>query len=165
MPADSRSSAGAGLLVVIALLALLAAGLFAKTWLQVGNTLHANGRWQSAKVGLSHGILGSVSFLTTRTALFRERLDLGAWHAHHELRWHERLDPEDIELRFRLPGEGTFTVLLGDDRAGFDAVRFSRSPGLRGGCFRVAPGGRFEAWAIAVTSPRQGVGALRRGRA
>jgi len=142
--ADSRRSAGPGLVLVNVLLALLAAGLFAKTWLQVGNTLHSNGHWKSAKVGLSHGILGSVSFLTTRTALFRERLDLGAWHGHHELRWHEILDPERIELRFRLPGEGTFTVMLGDDRVGFDAVRFSRSPGLSGGCFRVAPGGRFE---------------------
>ncbi|MCP5056101.1 MAG: SGNH/GDSL hydrolase family protein [bacterium] len=144
MSADSRSSAGVGLVLLSVLLALLAAGLFAKTWLQVGNTLHAGGRWQSAKIGLSHGILGSVSFMTTRTALFRERLDLGVWHGHHELRWHELLDPERIELRFRLPGEGTFTVLLGDDHVGFDAVRFSRSPGLSGGCFRVAPGGRFE---------------------
>lgn len=141
---DSRLSAGAGLLVVNLLLALLATGLFAKTWLQTGNTLHAGGRWESAKVGLSYGILGSVSFLTTRTALFRERLNLGAWHAHHELRWHEPVEPEEIGLRFRLPGEGTFTVLLGDDREGFDALRFSRSPGLEGGCMRVAPGGRFE---------------------
>ncbi|MCP3983037.1 MAG: SGNH/GDSL hydrolase family protein [bacterium] len=144
MPADSHRPAGTGLLLVNVLLALLATGLLAKTWLQVGNTLHAGGRWESSKVGLSYGILGSVSFLTTRTALFRERLDLGAWHAHHELRWHERIDPESIELRFRLLGEGTFSVLLGDDHAGFDAVRFSRSPGLDGGCLRVAPGGRFE---------------------
>ncbi len=145
-PAVAEPARGgrAGLWIANGLLALLAASLLSRTWLQLGNTLHANGRWESGKVGLARGILGSVSFLTTRTALFRERLDLGVWHGHHELRLRRPVAPAELELRFRLPEEGTFSVLLGDDQRGFDALRFSRSPGLPGGCLRVAAGGAIE---------------------
>ena len=51
------------------LLALLAASVLQTLALRLGNTLHANGRWESTKVGLDHGILGAVSFVATRTAL------------------------------------------------------------------------------------------------
>ncbi|MAE95520.1 MAG: hypothetical protein CL910_12745 [Deltaproteobacteria bacterium] len=125
------------------LLVGLVVGLATRTTLQLGNTLHAGGRWESAKVGLSHGILGAVSFVTTRTALFRERLDLGAWHGHHELRMKRRVEPVEVRLRARLVDAGTLSLLLGSDEEGFDAVRLSRSRGLPSACLRVAASGRF----------------------
>jgi hypothetical protein len=80
-------------------LALLAAWVVEKAVLRQGNTLHANGRWESTKVGLERGILGAVSFLTTRPALHRDRLDLGAWHGFHELLLKQPLAPAEISLR------------------------------------------------------------------
>jgi lysophospholipase L1-like esterase len=128
-----------------ALLALLAAGTLQTLALQRGNTLHANGRWQSTKVGLDHGILGAVSFLATRTALHRDRLDLGVWHGFHELLLREPLTPERVELRFRLRSGGWLAVIAAHDGARFEAVRVSRDPDFPPACLAGTAEGAFTA--------------------
>jgi lysophospholipase L1-like esterase len=107
---------------------------FAGLALQWGNTLHRNGRWESSKVGLEYGILGAVSFLTTRTALHRGHLDLGVWHGYQEVVYAESIVLERLELRFRLARPGYLVVLHEKRDDGFLGVRLSRSPGLPSAC-------------------------------
>ena len=102
--------------------------------LQWGNTLHRNGAWESSKVGLDYGILGSVSFLTTRTALHRARLDLGVWHGYQEVVYREPVRLGRLELRFRLARPGYLVVLHEKRPDGFLGVRLSRSEGLGSAC-------------------------------
>ncbi len=134
---------GPGFWLVQALLLALTAGLLAWVIQQQSNTLHENGRWSSAKIGRSHGILGAVSFLTTRTALHRARLDLGTWHGYQELWTREDLPAEDLSLRFRFDEAGSFTVLLRRQDGTADGIRFSRNPGEVSQCLHVATTGQF----------------------
>lgn len=139
MNAAPRARLGVGYWVLQLVLVASIVGFASRTWLQMGNTLHENARWESTKVDLAYGILGAVSFVTTRTALHRERLDLGAWHGHHELRLREAHRVDGLELRFRLQREGTFTVRLDEQ-----ALRFSRNPGEQSLCLGVSEAGRFR---------------------
>ena len=144
-----------------------------------GNTLHANGRWESTKVGLDHGILGAVSFVATRTALHRDRLDLGVWHGFHELLLREPVTLERLSLRFRLRRGGWLAVISAHDGARFEAVRVSRGPGLSArlprreraaGAFTAKrplalpdPGRGWHALALVREGRRAAGGARRRG--
>lgn len=124
-------------------LALLAAWTLQTLALRLGNTLHANGRWESTKVGLERGILGAVSFLTTRTALHRDRLDLGVWHGFHELLLREPVAPSFFELRFRLREGGWLAAITAHDGARFEAVRLSRDPDFPSACLAGTAAGAF----------------------
>jgi lysophospholipase L1-like esterase len=126
-------------------LALLAAAVLEKVVLRQGNTLHENGRWESTKVGLERGILGAVSFLTTRPALHRDRLDLGAWHGFHELLLREPVSPEEIALRFQLRRVGWVAAITANDGARFEAVRLSRDPAIPSACLAGTTQGAFTA--------------------
>jgi lysophospholipase L1-like esterase len=126
-----------------ALLAFLAAWMF-QTWvLRLGNTLHANGRWESSKVGLDHGILGAVSFVTTRRALHADRLDLATWHGFHEILLRQALVPERLALRFRLPDGGWLVAVTAHDGARFEGVRLSRDAGFPSACLAGTAAGAF----------------------
>ena len=125
-------------------LALLAAAVLERVTLRQGNTLHANGRWESTKVGLEKGILGAVSFLVTRPALHRDRLDLGAWHGFHELLLREPVSPERVALRFSLRRAGWVAAITANDGARFEAVRLSRDPALPSACLAGTVQGKFE---------------------
>jgi lysophospholipase L1-like esterase len=140
--AGRRRLAPAALAVV---LALAAAWVLQTLALRFGNTLHANGRWESTKVGLEQGILGAVSFVTTRTALHRDRLDLGVWHGFHELLLREPLTPAWLTLRFRLRDAGWLAVITAHDGARFEAVRLSRDPAFSSACLSGTREGAFTA--------------------
>jgi lysophospholipase L1-like esterase len=125
-----------------ALLAFAAAWVL-QTWaLRLGNTLHANGRWEAAKVGLDHGILGAVSFVTTRRALRGDRLDLATWHGFHEILLRQALVPERFALRFRLP-DGGWLVALTAQGGRFEGVRLSRDAGFPSACLAGTAAGAF----------------------
>jgi len=138
--APARSRAGA--LVALGL-GLAAAWSFQTLGLRLGNTLHANGRFESTKVGLDHGILGAVSFVATRTALYRDRLDLGAWHGNHELLLREPVTPERLALRFRLRDPGWLALLVQRTETRFEAVRVSRDAAFPPACLAGSPDGAF----------------------
>jgi lysophospholipase L1-like esterase len=125
-------------------LALLAAAVLERVTLRQSNTLHENGRWESTKVGLEKGILGAVSFLVTRPALHRDRLDLGAWHGFHELLLREPVSPESVALRFSLRRAGWVAAISANDGAHFEAVRLSRDPALPSACLAGTVQGKFE---------------------
>jgi lysophospholipase L1-like esterase len=148
------------------LLAALAAFWLRDLALRLGNTLHGNGRWESSKAGLDHGILGAVSFLTTRTALHRGRLDLGVWHGYHEVLAREPLAPARLSLRFRLRKGGWLAVITAHDGARFEAVRVSREAGFPSACLAGTAAGAFSAKQGLGGTPELGTGwhrlALRR---
>ena len=95
-------------------------------------------------MGLDYGILGAVSFLTTRTALHRAKLDLGVWHGYQEVVYAEPVVLERLELRFQLVRAGYVVVLHEKREAGFLGVRLSRSEGLPSACLHGEGSGRFE---------------------
>jgi lysophospholipase L1-like esterase len=140
-----------------ALLALLAAWALQSLALQAGNTLHANGRWESTKVGLDHGILGAVSFVATRTALHRRHLDLGVWHGFHELLLRDPVRLERLSLRFRLRSGGWLAVISAHDGERFDALRVSADPDFPPACLAGTAAGAFTAKRpVALPDPGRG---------
>jgi lysophospholipase L1-like esterase len=142
--APGSGSRRAGLALAVAL-GLAAAWAFQTLALRLGNTLHAGGRFESTKVGLDHGILGAVSFVATRTALWRDRLDLGVWHGYHELLLREPVTPERIALRFRLRDGGWLALLVARSETRFEAVRVSRDGAFPAACLAGTAAGAFDA--------------------
>lgn len=143
--ARGRAGRSAAVLALALLLALATAWVLQTLALRLVNTLHANGRWESTKVGLDHGILGAVSFLTTRTALHRDRLDLGVWHGFHEIRTREPLSVGSLTLRFRLREEGWLAAISAHDGERFEAVRVSSDPAFPTACLAGTAAGAFTA--------------------
>jgi lysophospholipase L1-like esterase len=126
-----------------AALMLVTAWLLAQLYLRHTNTLARNGRWLSSKVDLHYGILGAVSFLTTRSALHRNRLDLGKWHGYQELLYREPVVLEALELRVRLPRPGYVVALFDQSDAGFQGLRLSSDPGFPSACLAGTESGGF----------------------
>jgi hypothetical protein len=57
------------------------------------NVLLTNGQWVNSKLLMQMNIMGSEQFMTTRNALFRNRLHLGEWHGFNEVSLKERVEP------------------------------------------------------------------------
>jgi lysophospholipase L1-like esterase len=125
------------------LLAVVTAVLLQTLVLELGNTLHRNGRWISSKVDLAYGILGSVSFLTTRTALQRNRLDLGVWHGAHEILYFEPIRLDALAFDFRLRRSGYLVAVFNKSDTHFDGVRLSRDPDYPSVCLSGNAQGEF----------------------
>jgi hypothetical protein len=123
------------------LAAVLAAVLNAFVWTEVvlysQNTLYLNGRWLATKRSLEMSLVGADSFLITRAALSRDRLDLGSWYGRHELIFRTPFTPREISLRF---SAGELAVLFDKTAAGFSGVRFADG---RAAFFRADAVGRF----------------------
>jgi lysophospholipase L1-like esterase len=126
------------------LLVLLTAMLAQRIILQRANTLYDNGRWESSKVGLEYGILGAVAFLTTRTALHRDRLDLGVWHGYQELLRRDAVALAGISARVRLDGPGYLVVVVDKTEDAFTGVRVSTDPAFPAACLHGDDRGVFQ---------------------
>ncbi|MCX5796133.1 MAG: SGNH/GDSL hydrolase family protein [Elusimicrobia bacterium] len=107
------------------------------------NTLLRNGAWLSTKRTLEVTTWGSDSFLITRPALSRNRLDLGAWSGGNELISRESFTPRRISLRLRLDPDAYLAVLFDRTASGFLAVRLSRKPDYPNAFLRGRPEGRI----------------------
>jgi lysophospholipase L1-like esterase len=125
------------------LVMLATAFLYQTLVLQLGNTLHRNGRWVSSKVGLEYGVPGAISFLTTRTALHRNRLNLGVWHKYQEIVYREPVALGSLDLDFRIRRSGYLVVLFNRDEASFSGVRLSRNPDFSSTCLSGTTEGEF----------------------
>ena len=131
-------------LVLLHLLSLCATALVAgEIWREEHNTLHDNARWVSTKVGLAKGVIGGVATVTTRTALHRNRLNLGSWHGFQEFLYRERLDLHELEFDFELAPD-SWMVLRLDDGQRMLGVRFSRQAGFPSMVFEATPAGEFS---------------------
>lgn len=134
-----------GGLAVHALLVLATALLLQRTWLQRGNTLEDAGTWRSAKVGLDYGILGAVAFLTTRTALAGDRLDLATWHGYQGVHTRRAFAPARLAASLRLEGPGYLVVWWARAPGRMAGVRLSSDPAFPAACLLASDAGAFLA--------------------
>ena len=139
--------------LLCALLALTAAGLLSTLVLQLRNTLHDNGHWRSSKIELSRAVLGAVAFLTTRKALYRNRLDLGVWFAHQEVLFRDPVVLDEVAFRMRLTRGGYLVALLEQDDHRFAGVRLSADPARPSACLVGTTAGRFTTVQRLATPP------------
>jgi lysophospholipase L1-like esterase len=122
---------------------LAAAMLLTLSYTLRDNTLEQNGRWASSKVGLARGVMGAVAYLTTHTALARNRLNLGAWHGYQELFYAREMDLRAIDFDFELPRGSYLSFIHRRDERGYFGVRLSNAEGYPSEFFRASGEGEF----------------------
>lgn len=91
------------------------------------NILLTNGHWVSSKLLMQMYIMGSEQFMTTRNALFRNRLHLGEWHGFNEVSLKERVEPAAMEYRFRLSRGAYIYFIFNRSESGHYGIRLSRN--------------------------------------
>jgi lysophospholipase L1-like esterase len=91
------------------------------------NVLLTNGQWVSSKLLLQMYVMGAQEFMTTRNALFRDRLHLGEWHGFNELSLKELVEPATIEYRFRLSRGAYLYFIFNRSTSGHYGIRLSRN--------------------------------------
>ena len=91
------------------------------------NVLLTNGQWVSSKLLMQMYVMGSEQFMTTRNALFRDRLHLGEWHGFNELSLKEPVEPAAIEYRFRLSRGAYLYFIFNRSASGHYGIRLSRN--------------------------------------
>ena len=91
------------------------------------NVLLTNGQWVSSKLLMQMYVMGSEQFMTTRNALFRNRLHLGEWHGFNEVSLKERVEPAAIEYRFRLSRGAYLYFIFNRSASGHYGIRLSRN--------------------------------------
>jgi lysophospholipase L1-like esterase len=108
------------------------------------NTLHRNGRWQSAKVDLEFGVIGAVATVVTRVPLSGNRLDLGAYLGFQELWLRESGRVRELAFAFRVDEPSYLDVLFGESRARFEGFRLSLHPDFESQRFEALEGEFLE---------------------
>ena len=91
------------------------------------NVLLTNGQWVSSKLLMQMYVMGSEQFMTTRNALFRNRLHLGEWHGFNEVSLKELVEPAAIEYRFRLSRGAYIYFIFNRSASGHYGIRLSRN--------------------------------------
>jgi lysophospholipase L1-like esterase len=115
-------------LVVIGGILWIAFALEAAQFIQYSrNILLINSRWVNSKLLMQMYIMGSEQFMTTRNALFRDRLHLGEWHGFNEVSLKEPVEPAAIEYRFRLSPGAYIYFIFNRNPSGHDGIRLSRN--------------------------------------
>ena len=71
---------------------------------------------------------GAFTFLTTRQALAKNRLNLGAWHGYQEVIYKDPLSIKDISFDVYYPMPSYLTFIFNKDSSGFDGIRLSAHP-------------------------------------
>lgn len=143
--ASSSPKKGALLAGLFAAVLIASAFLLRAQCLYFQNTLHNNGNWTSTKMVVGKGLMGAISFVTTRTALHRNRLNLDAWHGFQEVLFKEEIDLEEMEFDFLLEEEAYFSFLFKGGLSGYSGIRISRSERFDSIFFTAAPDGEFLA--------------------
>jgi len=91
------------------------------------NILLTNGHWVNSKLLMQMYIMGAEQFMTTRNALFRDRLHLGEWHGFNEVSLKEPVEPAAIEYRFRLSPGAYVYFIFNRSESGHSGIRLSRN--------------------------------------
>jgi lysophospholipase L1-like esterase len=130
--------------VACALCWLVLMGLLADRLANEPNTLARNGLWEVGKLRLQPPPMGAARFENDRQALAGSRLNLGAWHGHHELIHRHRIEAVNTEFDFRL-GRDTYLLLLFEmhREQPRHALRLSSARDRPSAWLRLAPGGQF----------------------
>ena len=115
-------------LVVIGGILWIAFAVEATQFIQYSrNVLLTNGQWVSSKLLMQMYVMGAEQFMTTRNALFRNRLHLGEWHGFNEVSLKERVEPAAIEYRFRLSPGAYLYFIFNRSASGHYGIRLSRN--------------------------------------
>ena len=115
-------------LVVIGCILWIAFVVEAAQFIQYSrNVLVTNGHWVNSKLLLQMYVMGAQEFMTTRNALFRDRLHLGEWHGFNELSLKELVEPAAIEYRFRLSRGAYLYFIFNRSASGHYGIRLSRN--------------------------------------
>jgi lysophospholipase L1-like esterase len=119
--------------------------------------LHHNGRWLSTKTNLQKAVVGGIAYRTTRPALARNRLNLGAWNGFQEVIFHRRLPIAEVEFDFKLAADAYLAFIFDTDEQGFAGLRLSVNHQFPSLSFRSTPAGRFASTqGLPVASLRAG---------
>jgi lysophospholipase L1-like esterase len=129
---------------VCALALLIASSLLIDAGCRLArNSLRHNGRWISSKLLMGIRPMGSGHFVLERQALYRNALNLQAWHGYNEVHLDRVFAPGLIRARFRLDDAAYLHVIFNRDETGFDGIRLSRTALFASMYFHADPSGRY----------------------
>lgn len=120
-------------------LVVTASGLYS----QHRNTLHHNGRWLTTKTDLERAVIGGIAYRTTRPALARSRLHLGAWNGFQEVVFHRRLPIAEVAFDFQLTADAYLAIVFDANERGFSGLRLSANRRFPSLYFMSTSAGRF----------------------
>ena len=89
------------------------------------NTILNNNIWESEKINLSSGVVGAVAFISTRTSLAQDRLQLGSWHGYNFVTTKNSFTPSKISFITRVDSKGNLSFVFQKTESGFRALRLS----------------------------------------
>ena len=144
-PRGAASPAGRiALSVLLALSILGGARISAVTWLQLHNTPHHNGNWESRKTGLAFPVMGSAATMMSRTMTAENQLNLATWFGFQDLQWREPLPLTQLQLRARYTEDRYLNVWFGGDDDSRVGVRLSKHDRLPNAWWVEGPDGLFS---------------------
>lgn len=108
---------------------------FYYTW---SNTLFKNGNWDSAKVKLEKGLMGSWSFLLTHRALAQGHLDPGTWQGYQHISYKHAEELDSICFDFKLRKDSYFTYFFSSEADTLMGIRFSNHTDYPSALLRVS---------------------------
>ena len=143
------------------ILAATAAWIWTDILLLSQNTLLYNGSWISAKRMLRTDVMGNGSFLITRAALSRNRLNMGAWYGFNEVLYKHALRPREFRFGLKLKDKADLSVIFGEEAStrspgAVSGLRLSRNPGRGPIFFESTPSGRFISKSVISPFPFDG---------
>lgn len=96
-------------------------------------------------------VMGSDEFITTRSTLAGNALDLGAWYGYQEVWLRKAKELSEVKFKFRIPENSYLDIFFSKEKMGLTGVRLSRSSAFASGYFSSDQGGRFLSYeAISV---------------
>ncbi|MFH1618283.1 MAG: SGNH/GDSL hydrolase family protein, partial [bacterium] len=130
---------------ILTVIALMAANslVWAEVFLYSQNTLLLNANWLNSKRKMEVGVGESGSFLITRSALHRNRLNLGNWHGFNEVLFKKPLRPKQLKFHFKISDGGYLNLIFNKSSSGFSGLRISRNRSYGSMFFRSTAEGRF----------------------
>jgi lysophospholipase L1-like esterase len=89
------------------------------------NTILNNDVWESEKLNLSSGVVGAVAFISTRTSLAQDRLQLGSWHGYNFVSTKNSFIPARVTFISSVDSKGNLSFVFQKTKSGFRALRLS----------------------------------------
>jgi lysophospholipase L1-like esterase len=106
-------------------LAILLSALWAEIILYSENSLYLNNKWLVSKRLAEVGVMGGDEFLTSRSPLARNVLNLNAWYGFQEVIFRPSLSVAQMSFEFRIPDGSYFDFTFGRKNGQFFGLRLS----------------------------------------
>ncbi len=102
--------------VLLSVLLVANAVVFADFYLYYRNSLHENGNWISSKVKLARRPLASVAFLVTNVTLAHNRINLASWQGFQEIIHVRPMDLASLEMDVFVSDSDHYSLVTVFDR-------------------------------------------------